>query len=122
MYDMMLISLGVTAPNPLHFDNSHSPVVSQTFYLGLIIVSFLVLINLLIAMFNERVGILYEYKSTLMSLQKVNFMFLMQVYVEACYFIVKPIKLIHCRLRKGSECESQHCTIFTIEGSGIGHG
>jgi len=104
-YDTYLLSLAIIAPSPLHFDNSHVPVVTQLFYLTMLVVNFVVLMNLLIAMFNDRVGFLYQYKKTLMGLQRLHFMLLMEVYIECCPVIYRPYgywKSLLKRVRKMS--------------------
>ena len=104
-YDTYLLSLAIISPSPLHFDNSHVPVVTQLFYLTMLVINFVVLMNLLIAMFNDRVGFLYQYKKTLMGLQRLHFMLLMEVYIECCPVIYRPYgywKSLLKRVRKVS--------------------
>ena len=115
IYKTLLLAFSIVPPDPLEFENSHFPFLTQFFYLILIVINAILLINLLIALYNDNVGLFQQYKSTLMSLQRLNFMTNIGAYIESAPILFKPVTFLKGKLCKLKSNESGYEEIYTIE-------
>ena len=71
VYETQLLSLGLTAPLALYFEDSNVPLLGMLMYVAFLIMLVIVLLNLLIAIMSDRVNELNKYKSIIIDIQKI---------------------------------------------------
>ena len=78
VYSTMLLSIGITAPDDIYFSESIYPMFTQVIYLAMLSCLFLTVLNMLIAVFSDRVSQINLYKHEVMQLQAVVLLMYME--------------------------------------------
>ena len=78
LYDTFLLLIWITAPENLYYDNTNFPQLTVLIYMVAVVVSGIILINLLIGIMSQRVMEITEQRETILVVQMLSLMFLLE--------------------------------------------
>ena len=113
-YEMFLLSLTIAQPVDFYFQESHGPSTLTSLYVACIVVWSIILLNLLIAIYNDRMAHLSQHERIIRKLYHLSMVLYVESYVQANWFLYKPF--IGCQTNKVTEDElDEVCHLHVLE-------
>ena len=108
-YEMFLLSLAIMPPIDLYFTNSHDPNQATSLYVGCLFIWSVLLLNLLIAVFNDRLAQANRHENTISKLHQLGMMLYVESYIDANRFLFHPLESL--KLCKNSK----YSDVYTVD-------
>ena len=72
MYETFLLSLGVMMPYDIYFNESHIPIITAMLYASMLFMLLIILLNLLVALFSDKVSTIHKHKALIIKFQVIS--------------------------------------------------
>ena len=105
IYEVMLLSVAVVEPTSIYYPRSTNMYQAMIMYLGFTVACIL-LLNLLIAIFSERVAHIQQHETSVSQLHELSMMLAVHRYIHVNQLIYEPCKFFRRCVQKVRDNES----------------